>query len=676
MGTPSVRVRLVFEDRSILTKTQRSDGMNNTWLLLKLQQHPTIADVCTHLLRIFNLRRSCPNGILLSMEGFALPSFESTEILKDKEIICVKRKGGSTPNACNLLDDVLESEDDSLLHLGKDNRDNGTKEYQSESEEEQSLDEEQPEETILKKRKASSNLQNLNLNRRKKKLCLAALGDDEDEAETEEIENISKKKTKKMATTSNRKVKAPSTVKRSEELQGNVEEVNQVTNAPGPKKGTSATARRRKAKRKRELAKITKKKPKQAFSKPEITKPKNKEVDDQPKGLLYWKQASKTPLQNGDMGTDVGSVVNRPTHIRFESLDEDETVKQTAVSIEKINCSSGSKETGQQCGRNDHSKQINQESCKTLFKDSKVPVIDPNDFDKLPPCCEPKEGDVIAYRLLELSSSWIAELSSFRVGRISFYDAKDIVLVPVTEYPIVTEKINEDGSSDSLYGEDGTLKINYSALVDVRNVKQCDPNAIEPLSDGVDQTPMSDAKDAAENLVFNGNHNMDVPKDSNPDVNPWDRTISKNTVIPEPNNQSTIGSGMNPSVNAGAGPSTCTGLDVNKAESSVVKEGQNGNSIDPWLSANKPGSSQENNSGWSNVLGPTANHCENGSSWGRPWSAFVVSKSSSVIQQNGENEWRVGSSRGSWKPMWRGAPRGRGRGREGSRGRGRGRNSN
>ncbi|KAJ0631314.1 putative coilin [Helianthus annuus] len=225
-------------------------------------------------------------------------------------------------------------------------------------------------------------------------------------------------------------------------------------------------------------------------------------------------------------------------------------MKSLIMLQEKINCSSGSKETGQQCGRNDHSKQINQESCKTLFKDSKVPVIDPNDFDKLPPCSEPKEGDVIAYRLLELSSSWIAELSSFRVtfskhlhcvswplqytfslfffwlqnhftlqvGRISFYDAKDIVLVPVTEYPIVTEKINEDGSSDSLYGEDGTLKINYSALVDVRNVKQCDPNAIEPLSDGVDQTPMSDAKDAAENLVFNGNHNMDVPKDSNPGI--------------------------------------------------------------------------------------------------------------------------------------------------------------
>ncbi|KAJ0428064.1 putative coilin [Helianthus annuus] len=76
MGTPSVRVRLVFEDRSILTKTQRSDGMNNTWLLLKLQQHPTIADVCTHLLHIFNLRRSCPNGILLSVTPFS-PSYIS-----------------------------------------------------------------------------------------------------------------------------------------------------------------------------------------------------------------------------------------------------------------------------------------------------------------------------------------------------------------------------------------------------------------------------------------------------------------------------------------------------------------------------------------------------------------------------------------------------------------------
>ncbi|KAK9052717.1 hypothetical protein SSX86_029347 [Deinandra increscens subsp. villosa] len=687
MGTPSLRVRLVFEDRSILTKTQRSDGMNHTWILLKLQQHRTISDVCTYLLHIFKLHHSCPNGIMLSMEGFALPPFESTEILKEKEIICVKKKGGSTTDAGNLLDDV-EPGDDGLLLLANDNFDKGTKEYTGESEEfdeEQSKDEELPEETISKKRKASTNLPNL----KKKKQCLAALGDD---AETEETENINNdashpmkisrtKETNKIAAPSNKKVKSSSTVKRSEELQENVAEVKQVSNAKLP----SRSARRKKAKRHwmQELAKIGKKKPKQAYSKPEITKPENKEANDQPKGLLYWKQASKKPMQNGDVGTDVGPVVTRPGRIRYGSLDEDQAAKQTGVSTEKIKWNGSScKKKDHKWGReefstfrgNDHTKKLNLESLKTLFKDSKVPIIDPNDFDKLPPCSEPKEGDVIAYRLLELNSSWVAEFSSFRVGRISYYDAKDIVLVPVTEYLFVSEKNNEDdGPNDSLYGEDGTLEINYSALVDVRNVMQYDPNVTEPISDGVDQIPMSDSKDAAENLVSNSNgNNIDVAKDSNAGgVSPWDRFISKNTEIPEPNNPSMVGSGLNTSSYGGAGPSTSTVLDANKAESSKVKEGQSDNSTDPWLSANKTDRSQENNSGWSNVLGPTTKDCENGSSWGRPWSAFAVSRGSSAIQQNKDNGWHAESSRGSWKPTSRGAPRGRGRGRGFSRGRGR-----
>ncbi|KAL8201332.1 hypothetical protein R6Q57_012671 [Mikania cordata] len=693
MGTPSLRVRLVFDDRSILSETQRSDAMNNSWLLLKLQQHRTISDVCTHLLHIFNLHRSCPNGILLSMEGFTLPPFESTEILKEKEIICVKKKGDSTTDACNLLDDVLEPQDDGLILLANDNLNKETKEYHSESDkvdEEQAQDEELHEKIILKKRKPSTNLQNL----KRKKQCLAMLGDDEDEAETEEVENInnnashlmkvcSMKETNIIAATSNKKVKFPSTVKRSEELQEKDEEVNQVSNAPGTKKAPSRSARRKKAKRQwmQELAKIAKKKPQEAYSKPENTKPKNKEANDQPKGLLYWKQASKKHAQNGDAGL----LVPRPGPIRFESLDEDQAAKQTRVLTEKRkwNANSGKKKC-QNWGReefstfrrNDHAKRVNKEYFKMLFKDSKVPVIDTNDFDKLPPCSEPKEGDVIAYRLLELNSSWIPELSSFRVGRITYYDAKDIVLIPVTDYPIVSEKVNEDGHNNSLYGEDGTLEINYSALVDVRNVKQYDPDATEPLSDGVGRTHKSDDKDATENLVSNSKNNIDVPKHSNPEkVNPQGCGF-KNTEIPEPYIPSMVGSELNPSSYDGAGPSTNIGPDASKSESSEVKEGQKDNPSDPWLNATKPESSKENNSGWSKALGSTAKDQENGSSWGRPWSAFVVSRSSSVFQQNKENEWHVGSSRGGWKPMSRGPSRGRGRGHGGSRGRGCGRGKN
>ncbi|XP_076920568.1 uncharacterized protein LOC143581743 isoform X2 [Bidens hawaiensis] len=70
-----------------------------------------------------------------------------------------------------------------------------------------------------------------------------------------------------------------------------------------------------------------------------------------------------------------------------------------------------------------------------------------------------KEGDVIAYSLIDLNSSWTVEFSSFRVGRISYYDAKDIVLILVTKYPIVSDKINENAQNDSLYKEDGTLEV-------------------------------------------------------------------------------------------------------------------------------------------------------------------------------------------------------------------------
>ncbi|CAH1433924.1 unnamed protein product [Lactuca virosa] len=65
METQSIRLRLVFEDGSLLSETQRSDGMNQSWLLVEPNQHQKISDVCNHLLHNFNLHDSCPNGILL-----------------------------------------------------------------------------------------------------------------------------------------------------------------------------------------------------------------------------------------------------------------------------------------------------------------------------------------------------------------------------------------------------------------------------------------------------------------------------------------------------------------------------------------------------------------------------------------------------------------------------------
>ncbi|KAL4570151.1 hypothetical protein LXL04_025802 [Taraxacum kok-saghyz] len=600
METPSLRVRLEFGDRSILSKRQRSDGMNKSWLLLKLQQHRTISDVCTHLLHIYKLHHSCPNGILLSMDGFVLPPFESTEILKDKELISVKKKGETTSDADNLLDDVevddMEPGDNGLLLLANDKR---TEEPQNESEE---VDEEHShEEPVCKKRKAPIKLQNS----KSKRQCLDNnIGN---EAETQELDNVKK-----------------------------VDQVNQDS-APGVKKMASRSARRKKAKRQwmQELAKIGKKKPQQ-YSKPEVTKPENRDANGGPKGLLHWKQASsQKPVhknrlqqsrnQNGDV--DFG-VVTKPGHIRFQNYDEDEGEKQTAVSNETFRRnSSNGKKKGQRWGgstgkfanyQRNESKRIDKKSLKIPITDMQVPVIDPNDFNKLPPCCEPKEGDVIAYRLLELSSSWIPEFSSFRVGRISYYDARDIVLIPVPEYPFETDKTDDNRPNDSLYGEDGSLEINYSALLDVCYVKQYDPEAV------IEQPSATN-----------------VSKDSNTgdgEANPWDH-LSKGTVtslsLPDVNHPSMVG-----------GTSDASNQDKGKGIMG------NCNPNDPW------------SSGWSKkIIGleSSENDCGEGSSWGRPWSSFAVpSRGTSVNMQNNWGSMGRGSSRGNGR-QW--TPRGRGRGR-------------
>ncbi|KAL0364236.1 UNVERIFIED_CONTAM: Coilin [Sesamum angustifolium] len=138
----SKRIRLVFIDDDILSETQKSHGLSRSWVLLKPHQHASVSDVASHLLHAFQLHQSCPQGLLLSVEeptflesmfyvfllmifhiswppkhsekaeayvnlnsvknwlnlpglvthampisGFVLPPFESTQMLKEDEIV-------------------------------------------------------------------------------------------------------------------------------------------------------------------------------------------------------------------------------------------------------------------------------------------------------------------------------------------------------------------------------------------------------------------------------------------------------------------------------------------------------------------------------------------------------------------------------------------------------------
>ncbi|CAI9300042.1 unnamed protein product [Lactuca saligna] len=566
METQSLRLRLVFEDRSVLSETQRSYGMNQSWLLIEPQQHPKISDVCNHLLHIFNLRRSCPNGILLYMEDFVLPPSESTRILKDKEIICVKRKEMALAeaikgaNAGNLLDypevNRKEPVNNGMLLLANEEFDKETGGYQSESEDaedEKLEDDPSPIQTPSKKRKASKTsrssskkkkhrsmmdgvedevvTEDNNINnhkfcpmkiikpskekssvetilvevksspklKRKKKHRVASGDEGEVRDEICNIDDdkiITKKKIKPNEELkkeddeiSDEKVKSSRRTKRSEEhLEDNVQGIEQASTTPdGDKKGPSRSARRKKAKRqwKRELTKISQKLQPDTDTHLEGT-------NDHPKGHEKNLIEEEKRKCNGNTDTQLVACVVKPGHIRFEPLDEDEDGKEIEVADVAFEWNGiSSKKKGQKWGLEKYSASRKIES-QTSSKEESSPmlnvdtVVDLNDFENLPLCTSPKEGDVIAYRLVELSSSWTPELSSYRVGKVSHFDSNNIVLNPVPEYPILFDKMDEEGPDNySLYKEDGSLEIDFTGLVDVKVVNGVGQSQSVTQGDGV-----------------------------------------------------------------------------------------------------------------------------------------------------------------------------------------------
>nr|GEU60771.1 hypothetical protein [Tanacetum cinerariifolium] len=571
--------------------------MNNTWLLIEPQHHRTIDDVINHLLHIFNLYASCPNGILLSMEGYVLPPSESTRILKDNDIICVKRNAMALTEVIEREVNRREAVDNGVLLLANGEFDKETRGYQSESEEEISEEDPSPKETASKKRKASTKLRSS----KKKKKKSVVMDDHEDKVVSEdettnnngechptkiisketkpnkekrsgESETIIAKvdspkvKRKKKHRSEGlsgavhevvtigidnaingeslpRKITSKKKSKRNEEtdkenaetldkiVKDNVKGVEQASTTPDEAiKGPSRSARRKKAKRKwrRELANISQDEP-ETHLEPEVSKAEKKEANGHPEGLLKQDQVPTKTVhtdvtekeerkRNGNVATELVPCVVRPGHIRFEPLDEDKDIKQTDVPNVSFEWNGiTSKKKGQKWGLEKYSnfqKDAYQDSIEEPSMLTELPVVDLNDFEKLPLYSSPKEGDVIAYRVLELTSSWTPELTSFRVGKVSHYDGNIVVLMPVPEYPIVLDKMDEDIPDDSLYKDDGSLEIKFAALVDVRCVKQSNPDAMPAVTNGVDQALRVDGKETASS----SNNKPNLSKDPSPVV--------------------------------------------------------------------------------------------------------------------------------------------------------------
>ncbi|KAG4163120.1 hypothetical protein ERO13_D01G152000v2 [Gossypium hirsutum] len=533
----TARLRLVFEDPNILSKSQKKQGLKRSWFILK-PQHQTIFDLSSDLLHIFDLRKSCPNGLILSMDGFVLPPFEPTCILKDKDIVSVKMKGGKSAeiikagNGMNYLEELETMErlpvNTGVKHLANEEFDKETGGYKSELEEdEQELapleDQAQVESTpienmVSKKRKARDKLPSS----RKKKSKLASAekypvsGDDGIDVRPKKSKSSHKKKV-----STNDKVVGkdkPADIQgepensstpeidetgddktnlgRSSQLQntgkGSADELITTTEV---KKLPSRSARRKKAKRRwlREQAKLVKE------------KPQSKELlgkDDQQspaKENLKFSEECLQAISNNDVEDNVVPIVVRPGHIRFEPLEEDaeQAIQHSQISVKTFQWNGiTSKKKGQKWGmektpflkRNDNN--FSHVSSEMVDVNDKATVTNDMDFDKrMPYSSLPKEGDLVAYRLVELSSTWTPELCSFRVGEISHYDAESnrIMLTPVPGYPNASGKKTDEEASElpdtSLYGEDGSLEIDYSSLIDVRLVKLGNSNATIAIAD-------------------------------------------------------------------------------------------------------------------------------------------------------------------------------------------------
>ncbi|XP_016471400.2 uncharacterized protein LOC107793536 isoform X2 [Nicotiana tabacum] len=295
----SVRVRLIFKERHILSELQeKSEGLRHSWFLLKPQQHRTIYDLSSSVLHTFQLHHSCPHGLLLSMDGFVLPPFESTCILKDNSTVSVKKKGGvlaiegnDTPNIAENIRIVEKQPVNTgqLLLANEEEFDNESGGYESEEPEDEYEDKEEGADpvkhtsahlenalgcnVISKKRKASETLSSS----KKKKHYSEVAEEDVEQTKKAQQDLTSKKspcKQKKVADpdskdVDNNKGSAESSkvndsisgMKRNNKFQEKgVENVEEIPKPERVKKGPSRSARRQYAKRQwlQEMIKIYK----------------------------------------------------------------------------------------------------------------------------------------------------------------------------------------------------------------------------------------------------------------------------------------------------------------------------------------------------------------------------------------------------------------------------------
>lgn len=66
----SVRIRLCFEEQSMLSKVQEDQGLAKCWYLVDTNVLLSIANLATRIALDYNLGQTCPQGISLEVKPF------------------------------------------------------------------------------------------------------------------------------------------------------------------------------------------------------------------------------------------------------------------------------------------------------------------------------------------------------------------------------------------------------------------------------------------------------------------------------------------------------------------------------------------------------------------------------------------------------------------------------
>ncbi|XP_004502385.1 coilin [Cicer arietinum] len=573
MTSEKVRLRLFFDDRQMLSKSKKKEGLKRCWFLLKPHLN-TISDLASNLKNTFRLHRTCPNGIILSMDGFVLPSFESTCILKDKDIVCVKRKGSLlTHSKPAMLSSQIHENPSiglpkllSIEGLQEERGEYETVSLDDDDDNDQSDDvvyvESKSGNAISKKRKASKKLKSPSQKKIKMSTTenLAVIPEvrHEDNGSLEDLTDhqpsLAKKDIDKSPTLSSQTNKSsnPDLVKKKKKKDKSRAASNDTRSLQPQEEGEtkklpSRSARRKKAKRKwlRELK----------LEKEKLNQSQVLEKDDQQLQIKDNNCIVSVVHQQSDEESeaddDMVPVEIKPGHIRFQPRGKDQAESQNQFPVDTFQWSgTTSKKKGQKWGKERTSSFHKQDGYGQSSQDRptahnvgiKLTYDAVVDFEKLTPYTDlPKEGNVIAYRLIELSESWTPELSSFRVGKITKYDGKSnrIWLEPVSDFPFDFRKKTDDDdgvspaqSDPSPYQEDGSLEADYTSLADVRIVKHGHSDLATVVSSSnalvtpTKETNNSTDEKCAGNQTSVGSwkpqREIHVPAKENGEVNVWD----------------------------------------------------------------------------------------------------------------------------------------------------------